>query len=536
MSTPDFDKALDEWRCALGQARVVVDPDQLASASRDTSRLTRQITALLSPESEADVLAIVKTAMTHRTPIYPVSTGRNWGYGSSSPVKDGCVLVDLSRMNRILDCDKEMGLVTLEPGVTQQQLSDFLKENELNFLVPVTGAGPDCSLLGNALERGYGITPVADHFAAFTRLRVVLGNGSIYDTPLSEMGGTLIDRSFKYGVGPYIDGLFTQSNFGVVTSMTISLAPVPEKVIGFFFGVADDSRLEAAVSAIRRILQQTQGTVGSINLMNRHRVLSMVERYPDHLTPGEMIPDDLLDSMAGRNQVMLWTGAGALYGETRMARAAKHIVKKELRGVANRLVFFTPRSAQRLSRLSQRVPGKLGKQAKNIFGTLDKTMELLSGAPSEIALPLSYWKSGTPPTSGQAYNPAQQGCGLHWYSPLVPMSPAAVREYASMVERVCRKNKVEPLITLTSVSDKCWDSTVPILFDPKNSGDSDRAKTCFRELYETGLSSGFVPYRSHVETMDWFVRENSVFWQTAAKIKDALDPLCIIAPGRYSLR
>ena len=536
MSEPNYRVAIDEWRIFLGKDQVITERTELVSASLDTGPLARRIPLILRPKCEKDVIALLRTAESHRVPIFPVSTGRNWGYGTSNPVRDGCALVELSGMNRILEFDQELGLVTLEPGVTQRQLRDYLEQRGLDFLVPVTGAGPDCSLIGNALERGYGITPVADHFTAVTRIRAILADGSVYDSPLSELGGELIDRGFKWGVGPYIDGIFTQGNVGIVTSMTIALAPRPENIVGFFFGISAEDRLEDAVAAIRHILRQTNGATGSINLMNQRRVLSMIEPYPKELPSGHLIPDDALAAMAKRNQIMTWTGAGAIYGERGMVNAAKRIVKKELKGIANRLVFFTPATSQRLFRWSNKVPGKLGVQAQNIFGTLEKTMSLLAGAPSEIAMPLSYWKSGTLPTPGNSFNPARDGCGLYWYSPLVPMVPAKVRQYTTMVDRVCRENQIEPLITLTSLSDKCWDSTVPILFDPKDAQDTNRAKTCHRSLFEAGRQAGFVPYRSHIDTMDWFVDSDSGFWQTAAKIKDALDPYGIIAPGRYSLR
>ena len=60
----------------------------------------------------------------------------------------------------------------------------------MRFLVPVTGAGPDCSLLGNnALERGCGIMPHAAHFGAVTWLEAVLPDGSVYQGSLSALGG-----------------------------------------------------------------------------------------------------------------------------------------------------------------------------------------------------------------------------------------------------------------------------------------------------------------------------------------------------------
>lgn len=535
MNTPTLSDAIAELRQLLDDDRVSTDDRDIASAMSDTSPLRQALSAIVRPQSEGEIEQIVAIANRHGIPLYPVSSGKNWGYGTSNPVREGCILVDLGGMDQIIEFDAELGLVTLQPGVTQEMLGRYLEQNQLDFLIPVTGAGPTCSLIGNTLERGYGITPIADHFAAMTRLRAVLADGSVYDSALSELGGERIDRAFKYGIGPYVDGLFTQGNIGIVTSMTIALARRPQQVVGFFFGIPRDEGLEDAVRAIQRILQQTQGTTGSINLMNQRRVLSMMETYPAGIAPGELIPDDQVSALAKRNQVMTWTGAGAIYGNRDMIKAAKRIIRRELRGTGKRLMFFTPGMTGKIRAASDFLPGRLGSFVGNIFTTLDKTLQLLAGKPSEIALPLCYWKSGTPPAAGEAFDPAKDGTGLYWYSPLVPMLPQAAREYTSMVDATCRKNGVEPLITLTSVSERCWDSTVPILFDPADETDSARAKACYRDLFENGKALGYVPYRSHVETMGWFIQPDSPFWNTAKKIKQALDPNGIMAPGRYSL-
>ncbi len=124
--------------------------------------------------------------------------------------------------------------------------------------------------------------------------------------------------------------------------MTIALAPKPESVVGFFFSGKDDADLEALAGRIQKVLKELSGVVGSINLMNKRRVLSMMEPYPPELKPGEIISDDALDRMARKNQVMTWTCAGALYGNKAVVKAAKREIRKILRPTAKRLVFFTP--------------------------------------------------------------------------------------------------------------------------------------------------------------------------------------------------
>ena len=529
-------EALRGFARVVGEERLLTGHAAQSAYGANTIGVSRVIAAAVQPRSTEEVVALVRLAGEHGVPLYPVSTGRNWGYGAANPVRDGCVVVDLGGMDRVLDCDAETGLVTLEPGVTQRTLKAYLDERGLPFLCPVTGAGPDCSVLANALERGYGITPYADHFAAVTALEAVLPSGEIYRTPLSDLGGLTIDRSFKYGVGPYLDGIFTQSNFAIVTRMSVALAPVPERVEGFFYGIGSDAQLEDAVGTMREILRDLGNVTGSINLMNARRVLSMMEPYPwDAIGPQGIIPDDVVTAMARRNQVMPWMCAGALYGNARVVRAAHGVIRRKLRGVGRRLMFFTPSSVKVFRRLSGVLPGAFGRNIQNVFGTLDKTLQLLAGAPSEIALPLAYWKSGTLPPAGQPINPARDGCGLLWYSPLVPMKPARVRVFTDLVEQVCTAHRIEPLITLTSLSDRCYDSTVPLLFRRDDEEEVARVHACYRALFEAGRAEGFIPYRTNVAAMDLLVDEVSPFWRLARDIKRVVDPAGVIAPGRYSL-
>ncbi|MDH4099367.1 MAG: FAD-binding oxidoreductase [Nitrospirota bacterium] len=501
-----------------------------------TTPVQRSIPAALLPTSQEQVVALVKIAATYKVPLYPISTGRNWGYGTANPVVDGCVVVDLSRMNRIMDMDENLGLVTLEPGVTQRILNDYLEERGLDFLVPVTGAGPNCSLVGNALERGYGITPYTDHFTAVTSLEAVLADGSIYRPALTGLGGEAVDQAYKWGLGPYLDGLFSQGSFGIVTKMTIALARRPETIQTFFFSVVADNGLESAVGAVREALRATTGISGSINLMNPQRVLSMLVPHPSRETGlTGAIPTETVTRLAREYQVTAWTGVGALYGEKKIVSAARSVIKGKLRPYVQRLVFLDSASLRRgkglLGIIPRQLPlsGKLSMMAER----LDATLNIMEGHPSEIALPLAYWKSGSLPRQGMDHDPARDGCGLIWYAPLVPMVPERVRCYVEMVKNICPSYGLDPLITLTSVSDRCFDSTVPLLFSKNNLDEAVKAQECFKNLFEAGQREGFLPYRLGVHSMELATEQEGSYWDTVRRIKKALDPGCIIAPGRY---
>jgi len=542
-------KALADWSKDIGKDNVITDQESIARTyGISTVNVYRCISAvLIAPKIDHDqdkeplkhIKNIIKTASRYKIPLYPISTGLNWGYGSANPTENDCAIVDMSGMTNIIDFVSELGTITVEPGVTQQMLYDFLELNEKKdssntFLTPVTGAGPSCSILGNALERGYGITPYTDHFGAVMAIEAVMPNENVYNSLLSEIGGQEINRLYKYSPGPYLDGLFTQGNFGIVTKMTLTLARRPEKIESFTFEVNNSKELESAVMAVREVLQSTSGITGSINLMNKERVLSMIIPYPhDKKGSDGKIDPSVFTKLAKKHKVAEWTGIGALYGNKKIVNSTKSVIKKILKPKVKKVIFVSHKLIRLIKRILDLFPFKHTENLRTRIDTLCEFFNIVEGHPSEVALPLAYWKSDIKPPDNNK-NPAKDGCGLIWYAPLVPMKPERVSDFEEMVKCICGDYGIDPLITLTSLSERCFDSTIPILYDKTVEGAAKNAQACYDTLFKEGQKKGFVPYRMGVQSMHLITEKECTFADTVNKIKDALDPNNIIAPKRYS--
>jgi len=154
-ATTPLSAARAEWTRVLGSEHVIADNARLRAAQTATFGTTQTVPAILRPENRDQVRECLKIAARYRTPVYALSSGMNWGYGSRVPAGDRCAILDLGRMNRILDFSEELAYVTVEPGVTQQQLYEFLRERGSKLWIDATGASPGCSLIGNTVERGF---------------------------------------------------------------------------------------------------------------------------------------------------------------------------------------------------------------------------------------------------------------------------------------------------------------------------------------------------------------------------------------------
>ena len=171
--------------------------------------------------------AVVRAANKHKIPLWTISTGKNLAYGGSAPALSGSVVLDLKRMDRILEVNDHNHYALVEPGVSYFDLYRYIQEHKLKVWIdpPDPGWG---SPMGNSLERGGGRTPMRDHFASVCGMEVVLANGEVMRTGMGAMPGSKTWQQYKYGFGPYVDGMFSQSNFGVVTKMGVWLMPEPE--------------------------------------------------------------------------------------------------------------------------------------------------------------------------------------------------------------------------------------------------------------------------------------------------------------------
>ena len=108
----DFASALAEFEQTVGKQWVFTSDEDL-DLYRDAyspflhEPEERIASAAVAPSSTEEVQQIVRTANRYRVPLYAISTGKNLGYGGSAPAYSGCVVVDLKRMNRIIEVNEE---------------------------------------------------------------------------------------------------------------------------------------------------------------------------------------------------------------------------------------------------------------------------------------------------------------------------------------------------------------------------------------------------------------------------------------------
>lgn len=229
-----FASFLEDLRGAVG-ADYVWSSDEDMVAYRDSfspvwdTKEERHASAAVAPADVEQVQAVIRIAGTYKVPLFPISTGKNFGYGGPSPNVTGSVVLDLKRMNRVLEVDDKRNFALVEPGVSYFDLYRAIQDKGLKVMVdcPDPGWG---SPVGNSLERGIGYTMphFRDHFGAHCGMEVVLPNGEVMRTGMGAMPGAQTWQEYPYGFGPDPAGLFAQGNFGVVTKMGFRLMPLPE--------------------------------------------------------------------------------------------------------------------------------------------------------------------------------------------------------------------------------------------------------------------------------------------------------------------
>src|SRR5262249_13011616 len=98
-----FERAVAELRAAVGSAFVQADAATRAHGPRSTLPQGTTPAAVVRPSCAGEVQEIVRIAGRHRLALYPLSCGKNWGYSDACAALDGQVILDLRRMNHIIE-------------------------------------------------------------------------------------------------------------------------------------------------------------------------------------------------------------------------------------------------------------------------------------------------------------------------------------------------------------------------------------------------------------------------------------------------
>lgn len=219
------------------------------------------------------------------------------------PGKGAIVVIDLKKLNAIIEVDTKAAYALVEPGVNFEQLNAYLENNDIPFIVDFEKNSKQ-SVSGSISNRHYGYTPYGDQLMMQCGMEVMLANGNLIRTGMGAMPGSNSWQLFKYGFGPYVDATFTQSNNGIITKVGIWLMPKPPGYKPFTVQLPNEAALNQAVEIMRNF---------KINMLVPNTVAISSAQSDALQFADEDITSSSDEAMAEKHQLGHWNVYGALY-------------------------------------------------------------------------------------------------------------------------------------------------------------------------------------------------------------------------------
>ncbi len=495
VSAVDFSRVLKAWRDTVGSDWVFTSPEDVGLYRDAYSPYwdepeERVASAAVAPETLQQVQAIVRIANQYRVPLYAISTGRNLAYGGSAPAYSGSVVLDLKRMNKVLEVNEHNAYALVEPGVNYFDLYNHITNAGLDVWIdpPDPGWG---SVIGNALDGGGGWTasPFRDHFGSHCGMEVVLANGEVVRTGMGALPNSKSWQHNKWGYGPWVDGLFRQGNMGIVTKMGFHLMPRPEAMQTATVRV---TRNEDAIALI-----DTLNLLENQHVVNGSTSLGGLAAGPGAAASG-------------------WSLNLPIYGPEKVVRAQMDYCKEKFAKIAGSTftegeLFRTPLSADALTRARKT---SFGIPELQTFGFLGRNQQ----------------------------DPDPPG-GHMDFSPILPRTGEALVEFAQFYrDNVATVSEGGRLRFLGPVYMTNWDRTlVALIMFPvgKDKVLNAKMRAAFEKWVHLCAERGWGEYRTPAVFQDTVARvysyNNHALTRLRESIKDAVDPNGILSPGRYGV-
>lgn len=504
LSEARFDAAVAKFKAALGQDQVLTSEEHLRPYTKvmmavDAEKHTPS--AVVTATSVEQVQAVVKICNEYKIPVWTISTGRNFGYGSAAPVERGQIVLDLKKMNKILHIDPELCTALVEPGVTYQMLYDYIEENKLplmlSFSAPSAIAGP----LGNTMDRGVGYTPYGEHFMMQCGMEVVLANGDVLRTGMGGVKGDKAWQVFKWGYGPTLDGMFTQSNYGICTKMGFWLMPKPPVFKPFEIKFENDADINEIVEMLRplRIANIIPNSVVIAGTLWEAATCGV--RRSDYLTTPGATPDAVVEQIRKDKHLGAWNVYCALYGTQEQVDVNWKIVTETIKR-AGKGKIVTQEEA------GDTQPFKYRSQ-------------LMSGVPNLQEFGLYNWRGGG---------------GSMWFAPVSQARGSECDKQYALAKKILNKHGLD-YVGEFIVGWRDMHHVIDVLYDRNNPEETQRANACFHELLNEFEKEGYAVYRVNTAFQERVAQSyGPVKRDVERKIKRALDPNGILAPGKSGIR
>ena len=482
--------------------------------------------------------------------LYTISTGQNWGYGSGTPSSQAAVLMSLHKLNnepkwvgnrhdKKEPYGKTLGIVRIEPGVTQQQLYDFLQQEGGQFWMDATGSSVNSSVLANTLERGFGHTPYGDHFDHVAGLEVVMADGTFVKTGHAGHENSANVGVHKHGHGPVIEGIMSQSNLGIVTAMYLHVMPAKQYLKKFFIKLSSQEDFFEAVEVLRPL--KMSGTLQSqMHCGNAHKGIQAMMRYPFKEAKGETpLPDWLFQRICKKHDISPWTISGAVYSDSKTSLNAKmKKVNKALSKVDASVMTLTPSFANFLQWFVNLPIWKWLKLERitnliNPFEILQHLIYLKQGKPTNFFIQSVYYRMRDLAMKITG-NPDADNVGLMWLAPIGPMTRETLEIMIETASSISKEHGFDPALSITLLNEKAVDCVISIIFDRTEPEEDQKALKCYDKMLKTFNQQGFSSYRSSIRSMQTAqLGFSSELLATHQKLKQGLDPKDIFASGHY---
>ena len=206
----------------LGPSQILSLPEEMLAYANDATHYfkSRIPDAVVLPHTTEEVAKVMKYAFEKEIPVTPRGAGSGLA-GGCTPVHGGIVM-DLKRLNKILEIDKSNMTAIVEAGVVLKRFQDILEKRQL-FYPPDPQSASVCTIGGNVATRAGGPRGVKYGTTGnyVTGMEVVLPDGSVI-TP----GGKFVKQSVGYDITHLMTG--SEGTLGVITAVNLRILPLPE--------------------------------------------------------------------------------------------------------------------------------------------------------------------------------------------------------------------------------------------------------------------------------------------------------------------